>query len=107
YTTPAFRNAPDGFVINLNATQINNVGRFLRGLNAAFNAAIAIERIDAELAVVGQFHNTQLRIQRQLIRLANVEVSDAVNVLSAVANLDTTSVTQFKNAQTQLVTAQT
>src|SRR5262249_27173305 len=50
YTTQAFRNAPDGFVINLTAAQIDNVGPFLRGLNAAFNAAIAIKRIDADLA---------------------------------------------------------
>jgi len=107
YTTAAFRNAPDGFVIALSATQIDDVGRFLRGLNAAFNAAIAIKRIDAELAVVAQFHNTRLGIQRQLIQLANVEVGDAIDVLSAVANLDAASVTSFKNASTQLTTAQT
>jgi hypothetical protein len=107
YTTAAFRNAPDGFPIGLNATQIDDVGRFLRGLNAVFSAAIAIKRIDAELAVIAQFHNTQLAIQRQLIQLANVETNDAINVLSAVSNLDTTSVTQFKNASTQLATAQT
>ena len=107
YTTQAFRNAPSGFIINLNATEIDDVGRFLRGINAAFSAAIAIKRIDAELAVVGQFHNTRLRIQRRLIQLANVQVSDAVNVLAAVQNLDTASITSFKNASTQLVTAQT
>ncbi|TMQ11237.1 MAG: hypothetical protein E6J91_23580 [Deltaproteobacteria bacterium] len=107
YTTAAFRNAPNGFPIALNGTQIDDVGRFLRGLNAAFNAAIAIRRINAELAVVAQFHNTQLAIQRQLIRLANVEVGDAINVLSAVPNLDTASLTAFKNAATQLATART
>jgi len=36
-----------------------------------------------------------------------VQVSDAVNVLAAVQNLDTGSITSFKNAVTQLVTAQT
>jgi mono/diheme cytochrome c family protein len=107
YTTPAFRNAPDGFPIALNATQIDNVGRFLRGINAAFSAAIAIRRIDTELAIIAQFHNTQLPIQVQLIQLANVETTDAVNVLSAVTNLDAASVTQYKNASTQLATAQT
>src|SRR5262245_35617791 len=66
YTTPAFRNAPDGFVINLNAAQIDNVGRFLRGINAVFSAAIAVRRVEAELAIIAQFHNTQLAIQRQL-----------------------------------------
>jgi mono/diheme cytochrome c family protein len=107
YTTAAFRNAPDGFVINLNATQIDNVGRFLRGINAVFSAAIAIKRIDTELAIIAQFHNNQIAIQRQLISLADVETNDAVNVLSAVANLDTNSITQFKNASTQLNTALT
>jgi hypothetical protein len=107
YTSPAFRNAPDGFPIALTPADIDNVGRFLRGVNAAFSAAIAIKRIDAELKVVGQFHNTQLAIQRQLIQLANVETNDAINVLSAVSNLDAASVTQFKNASTQLTTAAT
>jgi len=44
YTTNAFSTAPDGFQIGLSATQIDNVGRFLRGINAAFNAQIAITR---------------------------------------------------------------
>jgi hypothetical protein len=107
YTTPAFLNSPAGFPIALTATQIDNVGRFLRGVNATFNAAIAIKRIDAELAVVGQFHNTKLGIQRQLILLSNVEVGDAIRVLSEVAGLDAASLTAFKNASTQLDTAQT
>jgi hypothetical protein len=107
YTTLAFRNAPNGFPIVLNATQIDNVGRFLRGVNATFSAAIALKRIDAELAVVAQFHNTQLVTQRELIRLANVEVGDAISVLSAVPNLDAASLASFNNAATQLQTAQT
>jgi mono/diheme cytochrome c family protein len=107
YTSPAFRNAPDGFPIALTAAQIDNVGRFLRGLNATFNAAIAIKRIDAELAVVAQFHNTKLAIQRELIQLANVEVGDAIRVLSEIQGLDAASVTSFTSAATDLDTAQT
>jgi hypothetical protein len=106
YTTTAFSKA-SGFAINLNAAQIDDVGRFLRGLNAAFNAAIAIKRIDAELAVVAQFHNTQLTIQRRLIHLANVEVGDAIGDLSGAQNLDAASLSSFKDASTQLTTAQT
>jgi mono/diheme cytochrome c family protein len=106
YTTPAFRNAPSGFVINLTATQIDDVGRFLRGVNAAFNAAIAVKRITAELAVVAQFHDTQLTLQRRLIHLANVEVGDAIGDLSGAQNLDAASLTSFKDAQTQLTAAQ-
>jgi hypothetical protein len=106
YTTNAFRTAPDGFLIVLNSTQIDNVGRFLRGLNAVFNAAIAIKRIDAELAVVAKFHNTRLRIQRELIRLANVEVGDAIRVLAAAQNLDPPSLVAYRRAATQLRLAQ-
>jgi hypothetical protein len=102
YTTAAFSSAPDGFPIALDPTGIDNVGRFLRGINAAFNAAMAIKRIDAELAVVARFHNTQLRIQRELIRLANVEVADAIGVLTAVQNLDPPSVLAFQRASRQL-----
>jgi hypothetical protein len=102
YTTTAFSTAPDGFPIALSPTGIDNVGRFLRGINAAFNAAMAIKRIDAELAVVARFHNTELRIQRELIRLANVEVGDAIAVLTAVQNLDPPSVLSFQRAARQL-----
>jgi hypothetical protein len=107
YTTPAFRNAPNGFSIKLNATQINDVGRFLRGLNAAFNAAIAIRRIDAELKIDAQFPDTQLTLQRRLIHLANVEVGDAIHDLSGAQNLDAASLSSFQDAATQLTTAQT
>ena len=44
---------------------IDNVGRFLRGINAVFSAAIAIKRIDTELAIIAQFHNNQIAIQRR------------------------------------------
>jgi hypothetical protein len=107
YTSPAFRNAPDGFPIVLAAADIDNVGRFLRGLNAVFSAAIAIKRIDAELAIVNKFHNTQLGIQREMIRLANVEVGDAIRVLSEVQGLDASSLTAFRKASSDLAAAQT
>jgi len=107
YTSPAFRNAPDGFVINLSAADIDNVGRFLRGINAAFSAAIAIARCNAELKVIASFHNTQIAIQNELIRLANVEVGDAIRVLSEVSALNASSLTSFRNASTLLTKAQT
>ncbi len=107
YTSPAFRNAPDGFPIVLAPADIDNVGRFLRGINAAFSAAIAIARLDAELKIIASFHNTQLAIQRELIRLANVEVGDAIRVLSEVQGLDASSLAAFRNASTLLAKAQT
>jgi len=78
------------------------VGRFLRGLNAVFNAAIAIKRIDAELAIIPQFHSTQLALQAELIRLANIEVGDAIRVLSEVPGLNVSSLSSFQQASTQL-----
>jgi len=78
------------------------VGRFLRGLNAVFNAAIAIKRIDAELAIIPQFHSTQLALQAELIRLANIEVGDAIRVLSEVPGLNVSSLNSFQQASTQL-----
>jgi hypothetical protein len=107
YTSPAFRNAPDGFPINLSATDIDNVGRFLRGINAAFSAAIAIARCSAELKVIASFHNTQIGIQNELIRLANVEVGDAIRVPSEVQGLNASSLASFRNASTLLTKAQT
>ena len=78
------------------------MGRFLRGLNAVFNAAIAIKRIDAELAIIPQFHSTQLALQAELIRLANIEVGDAIRVLSEVPGLNVSSLNSFQQASTQL-----
>ena len=78
------------------------MGRFLRGLNAVFNAAIAIKRIDAELAIIPQFHSTQLALQAELIRLANIEVGDAIRVLSEVPGLNVSSLSSFQQASTQL-----
>src|SRR6185295_3198897 len=49
YDSPAFNNSPSGRIapIDLTAEQIDDIGRFLRGVNATFNAAMAIKRLDA------------------------------------------------------------
>jgi hypothetical protein len=93
YDSPAFNNSPSGRVgpIDLTADEIDNIGRFLRGLNATFNAALAIKRLDAATALVTRFHNTRLDTQREMLRLANSEVADAIKVLGGVPNLDTES----------------
>ena len=90
YDSPAFNNSPSGRVapIDLTADEIDNIGRFLRGLNATFNAAQAIKRLDAATALVTRFHNTRLDTQREMLRLANAEVADAIKVLGGVPNLD-------------------
>jgi hypothetical protein len=93
YDSPAFNNSPSGRVgpIDLTATEIDDIGRFLRGVNATFNAALAIKRLDAATALVTRFHNAQLDTQREMLRLANAEVSDAIRVLAGVPNLDAAS----------------
>ncbi len=89
YDSPAFHNSPAGGAVrDLSATDIDNIGRFLRGVNATFNAALAIKRLDAATALVTRFHNGRLDTQREMLRLANVEVADAIKVLSGVPNLN-------------------
>jgi mono/diheme cytochrome c family protein len=101
YDSPAFNNSPSGRVapIDLTADEIDNIGRFLRGLNATFNAALAIKRLDAATALVTRFHNANLDTQRELLRLANAEVADAIKVLAGVPNLDTESLASLIGAR--------
>jgi hypothetical protein len=101
YDSPAFNNSPSGRVapIDLTADEIDNIGRFLRGLNATFNAAQAIKRLDAATALVTRFHNANLATQRELLRLANAEIADAIKVLGGVPNLDTESLVSLIGAR--------
>jgi mono/diheme cytochrome c family protein len=107
YTTPAFNNSPSGKVlpISLTAEQIDDVGRFLRGINAAFNAALAVKRLDASAALVSRFSNARLDIQREELRLANAEVRDAIRVLVGVPNLNLVSLTELTAAAALVDTA--
>lgn len=84
YNTAAFNQSPAAAfgTINLTQTQINQISRFLRVLNAAFNAQIAIKRLDAALVLVNQFANGHLAIQRETLRLAMEEVDDAIEVIN-------------------------
>lgn len=86
YDSPAFNSSPSGAVrpIDLTETQIDDVGRFLRAVNAAFNAQLALKRLDAAGAIVDQLGNQDLAIQQELLRLANVELQDAIVVLGGV-----------------------
>jgi mono/diheme cytochrome c family protein len=93
YDSPAFNNSPSSAAgrIDLTPTQIDDIGRFLRGVNAAFNAQLALKRLDAARALVLAFRNNHLDIQRELLRLANVEVIDALEVLLGQPNLNNES----------------
>jgi hypothetical protein len=102
YDSPAFNNSPSGQVapIDMTATQIDDVGRFLRGVNATFNIAMAVKRLDAATKLVIRFSNSALSTQREMLRLANVEVIDALEVLSAVPSLNSSSQTALRDART-------
>ncbi len=93
YDSPAFNISPAAATgtIDLTMAQINDVGRFLRAVNAAFNAQLALKRLNAARAIVDHFGNQYLATQRRLLRLANVEVQDAIEVLGGAPQLNTQS----------------
>lgn len=109
YTTPAFTNSPSGAggAIVLNATQVANIGRFLRVLNAAFNVQMAIARVNALLPIISDGQNQTRALQQELARLALVEVEDALEVLSAKAGLNTAVQADLTSAKALLGTAST
>jgi hypothetical protein len=85
YGTDAFRNAPNGNSnLIFSPAEITNVGKFLRALNATFNIAMARKRLDAAITVTAQFADTAVNTQRQLMRLALIDLQDAAGVLNAV-----------------------
>lgn len=104
YDSPAFANSPAGAagVIALTGQEIDNLGRFLRALNASFNAQLALSRLSGSLTLVDQFANEHLAIQRGLIRFAGEEIDDATSVLGAVPNLNVKSMQRLQNARTHI-----
>jgi hypothetical protein len=100
YDSPAFNNSPSGKVapIDMTADQINNIGRFLRAVNASFNAAQAMKRLEAATKLMTKFHNAQLSTQREELRLAEVELLDAFDVLYEIPGLYDESISLFSSA---------
>jgi Cytochrome c len=90
YDSPAFNNSPSGQVapINLTATQIDDIGRFLRSINAQFNIAIALKRLNGAMTLVLRFGDQFTTLQRAVIQLALDEVLDAIEVLQGQAGLN-------------------
>jgi uncharacterized protein YaaQ len=86
YGSSGFNNSPSGHAapIALAADDIDNIGRFLRGVNATFNIAIAAKRLDAVATLIGQFQNQRSDIQNRLLSLATKELLDASNDLVRV-----------------------
>ncbi|HET9623120.1 MAG TPA: hypothetical protein VFP84_17225 [Kofleriaceae bacterium] len=86
YDSSGFNQSPSGKVapIDLTADEIDNIGRFLRGVNATFNIAIAQKRLDAVATLIGKLGNTRSDIQNKLLALATKELLDASNDLLRV-----------------------
>jgi mono/diheme cytochrome c family protein/cytochrome c553 len=101
FTTSAFANSPagGGTPIPLSATDIANIGKFLRVLNAAFNVSISIQRNSAALdlennssssvgcapsepCVVEDDVNGKRATVNMLLALSNSEATDAIEVLT-------------------------
>lgn len=80
YATDAFANA-QGNALDLSAADIENIGRFLRGLNAVFNIQLASERVLGARELGNSFGNTEMDVQNRILQLARVEVNDALEVL--------------------------
>ncbi|WP_437680904.1 hypothetical protein [Sorangium sp. So ce131] len=91
YTGPQFLASPAsdeliaqfGTPITFGFNDINNMGRFLRVLSAAFNLDIAKQRLQAAHTLVNQFHDTRADVQYGLLNLARVEIDDVLELFSA------------------------
>jgi hypothetical protein len=83
YATPAFANSPagGGSPLPINASDIDNIGRFLRALNAVFNIQIATKRVLGARELGNQFQTSEMDLQNRLLNLAREEVNDALDVL--------------------------
>lgn len=73
-----------GTPIQFGGDEINKIGRFLRVLSAAFNLDIARQRLNAAQTLVTRFRDEGRPIQLGLLQLADVEIDDALEVLSGV-----------------------
>ena len=111
YATPAFANSPSGggAPLAINATDITNIGRFLRATNAVFNIQMAFKRAEAARILGNVFGNGNLAKQQRLAVLARVEVDDAIAVLQGAqgGSLHSAQVSRLQNARANLVLAST
>jgi len=127
FTTQAFAQSPagGGTPIPLTTTDINNIGAFLRVLNASFNTAISIQRNSAALDLENvdfdptvarcdecpppEDVNGKVETVNTLLALSNAEAADAIEVLSD-RGLHSDAVTLLNSAiskNNQAITAST
>jgi len=71
-----------GTPVSFSNDDANLIARFLRGLNVALNLDMAEQRLTAAQALANRFHNTRADVQQGLMRLAESELNDALNVLT-------------------------
>jgi len=87
YDSQGFRNSPGGPAANidLTAAEIDQMGRFLRGLNAELNIAQAVKRLQGAASIInnGNLGDAAGTVQLQLMLLATVDLQDAVNEMNA------------------------
>jgi cytochrome c peroxidase len=81
----AFYNS-QAFQLGFTATEIANVGRFLRAINAVFNIQLASNRIIGARNMGNSLGNVARvdRMQRRMAQMTLFELDDAVRVLSEV-----------------------
>jgi len=77
---------------------IQPIARFLRVLNAAFNLAIAKQRLDASRSLNIAYWAYRDDVQKGLLRLASEEIDDAVRVLQAASDLHVAQQTGLQSA---------
>jgi hypothetical protein len=109
YTTQTFAQSPagGGTPALLTPTDVSNIGRFLRVLNASMNVQLALARVNALVTIIPSEKNHNRDLQQTLASLAMAEVSDALAVLNGVSDLNTAAQAQLQDAQTALTTAAT
>jgi len=76
-------NARFGAPVNIQGQDITNIARFLRGLNVALNLDMAKQRLRASQTILNRFRDQHAGIQKDLIRLAQEELDDALGVLTS------------------------
>lgn len=74
-----------GSPLNLVPFDSLHIARFLRVLNGAFNADIAVQRLSAANTLLARFGNTRADIQTTLMDLAREELNDALADLSGAS----------------------
>ena len=100
----AFYNS-QAFQLGFTATEIANVARFLRAINAVFNIQMASNRIIGARNMGNSLGNVARvdRMQRRMAQMTLFELDDAVRVLSQV-NLNPAQADRIRTARTRIET---